>query len=281
MMVERVVAPQSGGAPSPAQRWLVQAAVFNGPGALAAWEAWQRAATITELEPDSQWLIPALYINLRRQGVAEARLGRYAHVYRHNWYKNHLLLGAARPVLAALSAAGFAPVVLGGAALAIMQYPALGARPIEALVVGGVCLDGDALLALMPRWRLLNVTPSGVGWELADQLDRRCQMRARLISVEQDEHLRARLQAVSIAGQDLRVLGGVDQLIHVLVERAVWDGRSAFLWVVDAMYCLRQLGLAGWAEIEPRARALGYWAAVREGLACLADDFGLAALMGN
>ncbi len=283
MMVERTDLRSTrapGAIPTLAQRRLVQAAVLEAPDALAAWEDWQREAAVPELEPDSQWLLPALYVNLRRLGVAEARLGRYAHVYRHNWYKNQMLLSAARPLLEALRAAGESPVLLGGAALAASVYPALGARPIETLALGGVSLAHEHLLALAAicGWQKASQSAPDAALELTDHLGRRCQLRARLMGVEPDALLRSHTQVVRVAGQSLRVLGATDQLMPVLVERTAWDGRSALLWAVDAAHCLRRLGPEGRAAVEHRARMLGCWDEALSGLALLAEDFGLAAL---
>jgi len=269
--------------PTLAQRRLVQAAVLDAPDALAAWEAWRRETAVPELEADSQWPLPALYVNLRRLGVAEARLGRYAHVSRHNWYKNQMLLGAARPLLRALTAAGEAPVLLGAAALAMSIYPSLGGRPIETLIIGGVSLAHEHLLAMAATcgWQQACQSAPDAALELVDHLGRRCQLRARLMGVEHDGLLRSHTLVVHLAGQSLRVLGAADQLIQVLVERAAWDGRSDLLWAVDAAHCLLRLGPDGRAAVEPRSRALGRWDEARSGLALLAENFGLAALAAD
>jgi hypothetical protein len=267
-------------APTPTQRRLLQAAALDAPLALEAWAAWQRETTVPSLEPDSQWLLPALWANLRRLGMGQARLRRYAFVYRHYWYQNHLLLRAARPVLAALEAAGRPALLLGGAALAVGAYPAPGARPMEVLVIASPGLDADLarLSAAQGGWRSEAAGSAQAAWEFTATLRRPLRLQPLIFYSAQDLELLARSRTVRVAGTLLPVLDLADQLLHVLLACGAGERRSRLLWALDAAWCLRGLGAAGRAAVLERARALGVEAAVTPALAVLEAEYGLGAL---
>lgn len=266
-------------APTPAQQRLLQAAALDAPLALDAWEAWQAASSFPGLEPDSQWLLPALYANLRRLGVGAASLRRYAFVYRHYWYQNHLLLRAARPVLAALEAAGRPGLLLGGAALAAGAYPAPGARPIEVLVIAAPGLDAGLarLCAAQGGWHAAAPVPGPDAWEFTAALGRPLRLQPVTMDPVHDPALLARSRTVRVAGALLPVPGLADQLLHVLLVRGAGERRSRLLWALDAAWCLRGLGAAGRDLALERARALGVEAEVTRSLVLLETECGLGA----
>ncbi len=209
------------------------AATQPAPRALAAWAAWQAGGPVDDLDPDAQWLLPLLYCHLRALGIGAAALARYASVYRHNWYKNHLRLRALRPTLAALRAQGHAPVLVGGAALAAAYYPALGARPF-----------GTAELYAPGAGRdLAAATLRGAG--------------------------PPRTRAVVWPGLDLTVLDPVEALVQVLADAGQTPEPSALLWAADAVIVSEQLGAGGWAAVAQRAADRGLAADVQAGAAWL------------
>lgn len=133
--------------PSESQRLLLRAVTGRDSDAVLAWQEWSCLADLIDLDPDSQWLLPALDQNLRRLGVPADRLSRYHNVYRHNWYKNHVALHREAGVI--LELRHRRPVViLGGAAMAMAHYETIGERPFE-----GVCLLYGAEAEKAPAWR--------------------------------------------------------------------------------------------------------------------------------
>jgi hypothetical protein len=232
---------------------------------------------VLDLEPDSQWLLPVLYANLRGAGVPEARLGRYAYVYRHNWYKNQLLLAAARPLIETLQSAPTSVLVLGEAALALAVYARLGARPVETIVIGCAGKD-EALLLAAEGWERRALGPSDTELEWTHAQGWRLGLRTTYLSDE----LLAETQMVRCAGQAWRVPSTRDQLILVLLERNYGERRSALLWAVDAVHCLRRLGPTSRISLFQRAAVIGQTeAAVEQALTRLASDFGLGDVMAR
>jgi len=99
------------------------------PDAAAAAAAW-RGATDLDALPEGQFLmLPALYANLARFGLAEEADPRIKGVYRRTWYANRRLVELAAAALAALGGAGI-PTVLSGAAAVQDLYAGPGERPI-------------------------------------------------------------------------------------------------------------------------------------------------------
>src|SRR5687767_2459676 len=72
--------------PSETQRLLLRAALLSGPAAVDAWEAWLgHADWEAGVEHGSFRLLPLLYTNLRRGGVAHPSLQKLKGVYRQAW----------------------------------------------------------------------------------------------------------------------------------------------------------------------------------------------------
>jgi hypothetical protein len=224
--------------PTAPQRLLLAAATQPAAEAVAAWQAWRQATTVDELEPASQWLLPLLYCGLRAAGVEAAALGRYASVYRHNWYKNQVRLRTLRPGLEALQAKGHAPVLAGGAAWAAAYYPGLGARPFEHVSLYAPRLTPEDR-AQLPEVR----------WHISPPL--------------------AGTRQVTVAGQRWQVPDPVTALVVILAGGAQADDRSGLLWAADALVVGRHLEAEGWAAVAQQTRKLGLAEPVQARLAWL------------
>jgi hypothetical protein len=146
--------------PNAQHRLLLRAALLKGDAAITAWQNWQHAAPVDLLDSAARWLLPLLYCNLHANGAAEMHLARYAGVYRHNWYKNHLLLGEWVNVLRACGFCDEPALVVNTAALALQHYPRLGARPIRALDIVVPADQHARVIACMV----------GRGWQAGDKV---------------------------------------------------------------------------------------------------------------
>lgn len=215
--------------PTERQRLLLLAATQPAPEALAAWEAWRRGGPVDDLEPDSQWLLPLLYWHLRAAGVGAPALARYASVYRHNWYKNHVRLRALRPVWAARRAQGHPLVLVGGAALAVAYYPALGARPFSTVT-----------LQRVGAWRTRDVAWPGLTLTVPDPVDALVQVLAGAGPGAEPSALLWAADAV-IVGQPLGAAGwaaaeqrAADLGLTAPLRAAVAWLVAAGLWAVEA-----------------------------------------------
>jgi hypothetical protein len=142
--------------PTDTQQALLRAALFEGAAAAASWRDWMSCSSLDALDEDSTWLLPLLYYNLSSQQLApQERLVRYENVFRHNWYKNHLALHHVKPRIEDIAAAGDIPIVRGGAALALGYYPALAARPFEAVQVDAGASEDEQTTA--HEWKGMRV----------------------------------------------------------------------------------------------------------------------------
>ena len=137
------------------QEILLRAALLQGESALAAWQQWTSAADIDRLRPGSYRLLPLLYRNLSALGVDDPLMSKLKGIYRQTWYKNQLLLGQLAGLVRTFHQADIPTLLLGGAALSILHYHDLGARPVfkcALLVPAGQALQAVNLLARL-GWR--------------------------------------------------------------------------------------------------------------------------------
>ena len=273
MIATTSLASEELAAPSLQQALLLQAATLPAAEAVAAWRQWQTSTQVDALEPDSQWLLPLLYANLRRAGVDESALRRYASVYRHNWYKNQLLLRAGERVLSQEPE----PLLLGAAALAIGYYPHLGARPIASLAV--LCPEPRRVKSSLEAagWQLVATDPQG-RLIYADAFGRRVALWSGLIDGRSEAGLLARAQSARLGHTPVRLLSALDQLVWVLALRDAGDNPSRLLWAADAAQILRKRPDISLAAVLARARLLEVEPATAESWR-LRAAYGLAELL--
>jgi hypothetical protein len=221
---------------------LLQAALLDGGRALDSWQAWRARTVVEGLDPDSQWLLPQLYCNLRSQGAAVAALARYRNVYRHNWYKNHLQMRRAQHALRTMAMPGGA-VVVGGAAMALRQSDAFGARPFRSVELLAVTAEaGDAALSMPDDDAVVvQTTRFGARW---------------------DADVTGRATAVEGATARWRVLDPADQLVDICVRRHAWDHGSSLFWLVDVVTLTRRSPELDWRRVATLTSSLGQRCAV-------------------
>lgn len=217
--------------PTQLQSLLLRAVTLPAEQAVEAWRRWAAEVAVDDLEPDSQWLLPLLFVRLRAAEVSSDAIERYANVFRHNWYTSHVRLNALRLVLDGLRAFGHEPVVLGPVSMAVAFYPVLGARPFGSLTLAAPRnLTADQISSVE------RCLPVEVGTVL------RWQTARRPIAT----------QEVSVVRLTLDVPEAADAMIHVLTGAATGphdDDVSELLWAVDAVTVARRLNRNGWATV--------------------------------
>ena len=217
--------------PTELQTLLLRALTSPTEQAVAAWKQWAADVGVDDLEPDSQWLLPMLFLRLRDADVGAATIERYANVFRHNWYKAHLRLRALRPVLDELRRSGHEPVLLGGAALALADYPVLGARPFESFT-------------LAVKGNLTSDQISSAEHRLTADIGAALHLRTT--------HEPTATREVSVGGLTVTVADAADSLVHVFadaVSEPSGNDVSTLLWAVDAVTVGRTLDPNGWAMV--------------------------------
>lgn len=228
--------------PPPQHELMLRAALTHGASALAAWHAWARDADVERLDPDSQWLMPLLYANLRTEGVSHPLLIRCRNVYLHNWYKGHAVLHALAAWLRANPETTGGLVLLRGTAAALRSYATVGARPIESV---DLWRPGDP--------------PERPGAAPTPPASFPCLVRlhARMLDEAVDVDIARRAEPVAVMGVSCKIMSPADQLVHLCVDRDAWDSRSRLLWIADAVRLLERPAGIDWPRAWEVAARLG------------------------
>ena len=164
-------------------------------GEVAAWRELRPGLDLDRLEGSSVPLLPLVYRSLERAGAADPLLPRLKGIYRSAWVKNNLLLERARTELAALSAAGIDPLLVGGIANALRFYGDLGLRPTLRLEL---VVDRAAEAEAVRATHAATIVRTAIGPGLP---------------VPYDE-LRAAAGTLDLRGQEARVLAPADELVN-------------------------------------------------------------------
>ena len=226
--------------PSARQALLLEAALRRSAPALDAWRRWVDGLDPERLEeqvePDSQWLMPLLYWNLRRE-VTHPVLARCRNVYLHNWYKNNAMLHALAAALRAKKPA-VTPVLLKGAAMAVRYYDSPGARPF----------------ATIDAW-LPAAADGGLEWP--DHPGETLALHDAPFPATSPDELLDRADTVTVMGVACSVMSAADQLVHICAERRSWDPRSGLIWLADAAQVLHRSPDLDWDTVRAAASRRG------------------------
>jgi hypothetical protein len=240
--------------PSFRQELLLAAALSQGEPALAAWSRWvcdlDPERLEEQIEPDSQWLMPLLYWNLRRD-VTHPVLTRCRNVYLHNWYRNNAMLHALAAAVRPGGSVAVKPILLKGAAMAVRYYDSPGTRPLATI---------DALLPSAAHGRARWPAPLRETLTLHDAA----------FPVGSADGLLDRAETVIIMGAACAVMGAADQLVHICLARRSWDPRTGLVWLADAAQVLRRSPGLDWGAVRASASRLG----LTEALSAMLDFVG-------
>ena len=260
------------------ENWLLlRAALGSGSEALAAWTRWKTTVDVDRLDDRSRRLLPLLGENLRRLGVRDPLLARFA-VMRHLVQaSNRARFEEAAEILRALHAASIDTLVLKGMAVATLYYGDPGLRPmVDVDVLVPVARRREAIAVLeragwRRQWTVPDTTlavihsmpfrgPGGREMDLHwHALMECCDERA-------DDDFWADAAPLTIAGVATRTLSPADLLLHACVHGI----RSPFSWIADAAVLLRSATI-DWDRLVAQARAREVVLPVTDALAVLSD----------
>jgi hypothetical protein len=237
--------------PTPHQQTLLQGALFQTRDALAQAEAWLDAHPSFEtIDLASHRLLPLLYSNLRGR-AAPHLLTRLRPIQRYYWAENQKLFHHLAQALQWFHANGIPTIVLKGAALTVLHYRDMAARPMS---------DYDVLIPEDAAATTVRALIAG-GWQPRfvplNAFDSAYYLRCRhAVSLqhptlgEMDVHWHA-LWAATYPGADrclwdasvpvainsiaTRALGPTDQLLHSIVHGIVLPDFSPIRWIADAV----------------------------------------------
>ena len=117
--------------PSHERELLLKAALRSDQAGRAAWQEWNGAVDLDQLDPGSQRLLPLLYRNLRTQGIDHPWVAEFRKRYLDTWARNRILFGKISPVLQAFREKDLETLTLKGAALTVRYYRDYGLRPMD------------------------------------------------------------------------------------------------------------------------------------------------------
>jgi hypothetical protein len=197
---------------------------------------------VEDLDPASLRLLPLVYRNFERHGIAVEDYGRLKSAYRHAWAANQVLLQTGRRVLDRLRESGVDTIVLKGAALAVLDYEDVGVRPMVDLdvLVRPATADHAAEALESAGWqRLGSRSRSRIAVLHADELrgpgGEGVDLHWRtFMSREPEESLWGASVPLVLAGAPTRALCAADRLLHVCVHGLAPNTPRAIRWVADA-----------------------------------------------
>lgn len=254
--------------PTSGQALLLRAAVVPGPGALAAWDAWNVNHDLieTELDHGSFRLLALVYKNLLAQGADEPLMPRLKGIYRYWWCSNQRLFYRAAAVVRGLEQAGIPSVVLKGAAASIAYYHDTGVRPMGDIDLLVPLDQAAAAVAHLGRqgWRptrprvadLIRYQHSvQMVHTTGEALDLHWHVLAECVHPSSDEGFWKRAVPIRILNAATLALGPTDSLLHAIVHGMRWNAEPTVRWVADAMAILHAAEDAiDWDVLEFEAR---------------------------
>lgn len=281
------IARPAGCWPTPAQLLLLRAALEDGEVALSAWRSWQAVQRIETTDPGSVFILPQLYLNLRRLCPSEPALVKLRGVYRHTWAKNRLALEGARAATRALSEEGLRPLLLKGISLLACVHNDLGARMMIDTDVAVRHADFAAADRALTRlgWQ---ASPAPVSFPLPPflhavvythpkwlELDLHVDPLAIPCAESALDGLWQRAQSLPASGLAAPAPEPTDLLLLTLVSGRKADPHAQCRWIADAVAILRK-GPIEWDQLAARAAELQVRPTVLSQLQFLEQSIGAA-----
>lgn len=117
----------------PEVQLLTAALVEDANTVAASWQRWRAVTDLDALPPDQFMLLPKLYSNLARCGLADSADPRIKGVYHRSWYRYQQIGAVSRAVLDTFQNANIPALLIGAAAINQDLYGNRGERPCDAL----------------------------------------------------------------------------------------------------------------------------------------------------
>ena len=270
--------------PTEAQTWLLRAALLPRDEAAEAWRVWRGGqADLEQVDLGSKRLFPLVYRNLRGAPLAESLPADFRGQYRKTWYSNQAVFGRVAELLEKLQAEGLATLVLKGAALALLYYRDLGARPMadfDILVPSDEALRAFSLLERL-GWRTkLPISRPGDFIGVKQSVDfaaddgRSFDLHWHVLwdccYSGADDPFWAGSAPLQVNQVATRSLNPTDQLLHVCVHGASLNRVPPVRWAADAYEILRATGGSlDWPRLIEQARRLRLSLPLRDTLSYL------------
>lgn len=240
--------------PTPQQQLLLQATLWQGERALAAWEQWRSLIDIEHLDEGSTRLLPLLLDNLKRHNISDPLTTRFKSVTRYTWYRNQMMFGRAAKLLRAFEEAGVKTMILKGTPLILLYYKNLGLRPMNDFDVMVPTEQSGRALELLEEWgwdpdieehlegsdEFLTFRHAHAFRNADDQsIDLHRHLLGQCCWDNADDEFWKGAIPVDLQGVSTLALNPTDQLLHVCLHGLQWQSVSPLRWVSDAMVILQ------------------------------------------
>lgn len=245
---------------------LLQAALWQPPAAVAAWEAWVSELDFDALDAASMRLLPLVYHNLQNE-VIHPLFARWKGLQRHSWYHNQLLRVEIETVVQGLAAVNVPVLLLKGLALVAGYYHDWRLRPMH---------DADlytpaAHLPTAVHWLTAHGWACSAAASLNDAAylaaDHAASFRKGRASLDLHWHvfnhykyftadatLWQAATPLQWATTPVWALQPADQLVHVCVHGVQWEAPPLVQWAADAWWIIQHPPDLSWARVLELAR---------------------------
>lgn len=260
--------------PTPQQKLLLRAALWQNADGLAAWEEWKNSVDVERLDHGSTRLLPLLHQNLKAQGIDDPLMARFKSVSRYYWYQNQMMFGQAALLLRQLEDAGIKTMILKGAALISLHYKNISLRPMNDFDLMVPTAQAARAMELLREW----------GWqpdtsvdnvhapELIDEAyfnyvqaqpfvnerEQKFDLHRHLIGQcstdDADDSFWANAIPTKLNGVETLALNPADQILHACVHGIAWSGVPPFRWVADIVTILNTSNDINWEHLIEQAR---------------------------
>lgn len=273
----------------PVEEALLKAALLDGPAARAAFVQWQALADLERGQETGQLrMLPLLYANMERLGVADPVMGRLRAVHRHAWAEARRRQNCAATVVRLLAGQDIPVMFTKGVALANGYYPDAALRPMQDVDILVPRERAEAAVAtiLAAGWRFMEPYPdyiaggarraafmtlnNGLGLRDAhgNEADVHWDGVHECALPFVSEWFWSEAEGFAVAGEQALRLGPGPLLFHVIGHGLRPNPMSPLRWVADAAMILRQRGeRIDWDRFWQTADRARMAARLSEGLA--------------
>jgi len=233
--------------PNAQQELLLAAATGSDDSALSAYRAWRNSINLEgEFDHGTYRLLPLLYRNMQRIGLADPLMTRLKGVYRKEWCNTQELFHAIKPIVAELEKNGIQTLLVKGAPLALTYYRNYAVRPMA---------DADVVVRREQVTRAIDILES-LGWRpeyhpspedlkfrhavwIADPKGRSIDMHWHFLydacNEEADAHFWSSVRPLDFDGVQTRQLDATNMLLHTIIHGVRSNPEPPIRWISDAL----------------------------------------------
>jgi hypothetical protein len=240
--------------PTREQMLVLKAALLPAEPAQAAFKEWIGLIDLDkDFDSGTFRLLPLMYDNLRKHGVANPLMNRLKGIYRLTWYKNNKLFNDFRPVMEALHGANIPTMLLKGVPLVYHYYGNVALRPmadIDVLVPSSRAMDAITVMTHFLYQRFAIPTPDylrfrhAVGyWSPNDgEIDLHWHALYECCESGADDVFWNNARPIEFNGISSLAPDATRMLMHTVIHGFRWNPEPPIRWIPDAMTILRTAG---------------------------------------